>query len=88
MMYRSQVAGCGSYLPERVVENAEIAAHVDTSDEWIVERTGILRRHIAAPDEKTSDLAYAAARAALRGNSLSLSPPAIIMRHAGYPLSA
>jgi 3-oxoacyl-[acyl-carrier-protein] synthase-3 len=71
MMYRSQVAGCGSYLPERVVENAEIAAHVDTSDEWIVERTGILRRHIAAPDEKTSDLAYAAARAALRNADMS-----------------
>lgn len=65
MARRSLIAGCGGYLPARVVTNAELATRVDTSDEWIVERSGIHRRHIAAEDEKTSDLALAAARAAL-----------------------
>ena len=64
-MRRSVFIGCGSYLPERVVTNSELAASVDTSDEWIVERTGIRERHIAASGEKTSDLAIAAARSAL-----------------------
>jgi 3-oxoacyl-[acyl-carrier-protein] synthase-3 len=59
------VIGCGSYLPENIVTNAELAAKVDTSDEWIRTRTGIRQRHIAAPGEKTSDLAVKAARAAL-----------------------
>ena len=62
---RSVVLGCGSYLPERVVTNAELAARIDTSDEWIVQRTGIRERHIAADDEFTSHLAIKAARAAL-----------------------
>ncbi|MCP3465969.1 MULTISPECIES: beta-ketoacyl-ACP synthase III [unclassified Bradyrhizobium] len=62
---RSVVLGCGSYLPERVVTNAELAARIDTSDEWIVQRTGIRERHIAADDEFTSHLAIRAARAAL-----------------------
>jgi 3-oxoacyl-[acyl-carrier-protein] synthase III len=62
---RSVVLGCGSYLPERVVTNAELAARVDTSDEWIVQRTGIRQRHIAAEDEFTSHLGIKAARAAL-----------------------
>lgn len=62
---RSQVIGCGSYLPKTIVTNAELAAKMDTSDEWIRTRTGIHERHIAAPGEKTSDLATAAARAAL-----------------------
>lgn len=64
-MFRSQIAGCGSYLPERILGNEELAKTVDTSDEWIVSRTGIRQRHIAAPDQKTSDLAIAAAEAAL-----------------------
>jgi 3-oxoacyl-[acyl-carrier-protein] synthase III len=64
-MLRSVVLGCGSYLPERVLCNAELARTVDTSDEWIVQRTGIRQRHIAAPCEVTSALAIAAARAAL-----------------------
>jgi 3-oxoacyl-[acyl-carrier-protein] synthase III len=63
--FRSIIAGVGGYLPERVMTNAELAAKVDTSDEWIVERTGIHERHIAAEGEKTSDLALAASRAAL-----------------------
>ncbi len=62
---RSRIIGTGVYLPARVMENAELAAQVDTSDEWIVERTGIRRRHIAADGEFTSDLATAAAREAL-----------------------
>jgi 3-oxoacyl-[acyl-carrier-protein] synthase-3 len=56
---------CGSYLPEQILTNAELAARVDTSDEWIVQRTGIRERHIAAEGEFTSDLAIKAARAAL-----------------------
>src|ERR1700674_1335745 len=57
--------GCGSYLPARVLCNNELARTVDTSDEWIVQRTGIRERRIAAPGEVTSALAIAAARAAL-----------------------
>jgi len=57
--------GTGSALPDNVVTNAELAARIDTSDEWIIERTGIRQRHIAAPDETTASLAIAAAKAAL-----------------------
>jgi 3-oxoacyl-[acyl-carrier-protein] synthase-3 len=64
-MLRSVVLGCGSYLPTRVVTNEELARGVETSDEWIVQRTGIHQRHIAATGELTSDLAINAARAAL-----------------------
>ena len=62
---RSQIVGIGSYLPPDVVTNEDLARRVDTSDEWIVQRTGIRSRRIAAPDQKTSDLALGAARAAL-----------------------
>lgn len=65
MITRSLIAGTGSYLPEHIVSNAELAAKVDTSDEWIVERTGIRQRHMAAEGEFTSDLAYQAAIRAL-----------------------
>jgi 3-oxoacyl-[acyl-carrier-protein] synthase-3 len=64
-MKRSVVLGCGSYLPSRVLTNGELARTVDTSDEWIVQRTGIHERRIAATGEFTSDLALHAARAAL-----------------------
>jgi 3-oxoacyl-[acyl-carrier-protein] synthase-3 len=64
-MLRSVVLGCGSYLPSRVLANAELSRMVDTSDEWIIQRTGIRERHIAAEGETTSDMALAAARAAL-----------------------
>lgn len=63
-MLRAVVIGCGAYLPERIVTNAELAAMVDTSDEWIRERTGIVKRHIAAEGEVTSDLAVKAGRQA------------------------
>ena len=62
---RSVLLGCGSYLPQHVLTNQDLAKKVDTSDEWIVQRTGIRERHVAAPGEHTSDLALAAARAAL-----------------------
>ncbi|HKS61647.1 MAG TPA: beta-ketoacyl-ACP synthase III [Xanthobacteraceae bacterium] len=62
---RSVVLGCGSYLPERTVTNADLAKTVETSDEWIVQRTGIRERHIAADGEFTSDLGLKAAQAAL-----------------------
>jgi 3-oxoacyl-[acyl-carrier-protein] synthase-3 len=64
-MLRSVVLGCGSYLPSRVLSNAELSRMVDTSDEWIMQRTGIRERRIAAEGETTSDMALAAARAAL-----------------------
>ncbi|MGF1553776.1 MAG: beta-ketoacyl-ACP synthase III [Paracoccaceae bacterium] len=62
---RAVATGCGHYLPERVVTNEELAARLDTSDDWIATRTGIRRRHVAAEGELTSDLAANAARAAL-----------------------
>ena len=63
--YRAEVAGIGAYLPEQVISNDELAKRIDTSKEWIIERTGIHQRHIAADDEATSDLALNAAVAAL-----------------------
>ena len=65
MIRRSVIAGCGSYLPKNLVSNDELAKRVETSDEWIVRRTGISARHLAGPDEKTSDLALAAGQDAL-----------------------
>jgi 3-oxoacyl-[acyl-carrier-protein] synthase III len=62
---RSVVLGCGSYLPGRVLRNAELSRMVDTSDEWITQRTGIHERHIAADGETTSEMGLKAARAAL-----------------------
>lgn len=62
---RTAVTGVGSYLPEKVITNAELSETVDTSDEWIIERTGIRQRHKAADDQPTSDLAVEAAKRAL-----------------------
>jgi 3-oxoacyl-[acyl-carrier-protein] synthase-3 len=72
---RSIITGCGAHLPERIVTNAELAGRLDTSDEWIVERTGIRQRHIAADGELTSDLAIRAseealAAAAIKGSAI------------------
>jgi 3-oxoacyl-[acyl-carrier-protein] synthase III len=61
----ARISGTGGYLPERVLTNAELERMVDTSDQWIRERTGIRERHIAAPGETTSDLAEIAARRAM-----------------------
>ena len=66
MTMRAVVRGVGHYLPSRVVPNSEFEAIIDTSDEWIRTRSGIERRHFAAEGETTSDMAAAAARAALR----------------------
>lgn len=65
-MIRSKIIGTGSFLPQTILTNADLAKRVDTSDEWIRERTGIIQRHIAGEGEKTSDLAWAAGRAALK----------------------
>ncbi len=64
-MTGAQIIGTGSYLPERIVTNAELAQRIDTTDEWIVSRTGIRTRRIAAPGELTSEMAIHAARLAL-----------------------
>jgi 3-oxoacyl-[acyl-carrier-protein] synthase-3 len=69
----SRIAGTGSFLPERIVTNAELAKQVDTSDEWIASRTGIRQRHIAADGQTTCDLAYGAALAALESAGVQAS---------------
>ena len=70
MTLRAVVTGVGHYLPERVVPNSEFEATLDTSDEWIKSRSGIERRHFAAENEFTSDLATKAAQAALKDAGL------------------
>lgn len=65
MTRHAEIVGVGGYLPERVLSNADLERMVDTSDEWIVTRTGIRERRLASPDEATSDLAAAAARSAM-----------------------
>ena len=72
-MNYSKIAGTGSYLPERVMHNKEFEKLVDTSDEWIRERTGIKRRHIAADGETSSDMGLVAARAAIEASDISTS---------------
>jgi 3-oxoacyl-[acyl-carrier-protein] synthase-3 len=71
MARRSIVAGCGAYLPSRILTNADLAQKLDTSDEWIVQRTGIRERRIAADGEMTSDLAIRSAEAALKNAGMS-----------------
>jgi len=73
MNRRSIILGCGSYLPDQIVTNDDLSKRIDTSDEWIVARTGIRQRHIAPPEQTTSDLALKAAERALE--------------HAGIPAS-
>jgi 3-oxoacyl-[acyl-carrier-protein] synthase-3 len=70
---RTRVIGSGAYMPANIVTNDDLAKRVDTTDEWIRERTGIRQRHIVAEGEKTSDLALAAARAALADADLDAS---------------
>ena len=73
MTRRSFIRGTGSYLPKKVLTNADMSKIVDTSDEWIIERTGIRERHIAAEGELTSDIATAAAGAALEAAGMDVS---------------
>jgi 3-oxoacyl-[acyl-carrier-protein] synthase-3 len=70
-MFRSVVMGCGAYLPGKTVTNSDLAGIVDTSDEWIAQRTGIRERHIVEEGETTSDLALAATRRALDAAGLT-----------------
>lgn len=69
--YRSKVSGIGSYLPEKVLTNFDLEKMVDTNNDWIVERTGIKNRHIAADNQATSDLAYEASIKALKMANLT-----------------
>ncbi|HEY1077029.1 MAG TPA: 3-oxoacyl-ACP synthase, partial [Fontimonas sp.] len=70
-MTYSKIVGTGSYLPERIVTNQELESRISTSDEWIVSRTGIEARHVAADGELTSDLALNAARRAMDAAAVS-----------------
>ena len=65
-MIHSKIAGTGSYLPEKILKNADLEKMVDTTDEWIFSRTGIRERHIAAKGELTSDLALIASQKCYR----------------------
>ncbi|HEX3883972.1 MAG TPA: beta-ketoacyl-ACP synthase III [Stellaceae bacterium] len=85
MVFRSLVAGCGAYLPDQVLTNDELAARLDTSDEWIRQRTGIAERRIAAPGQLTSDLAVAAARRALDRAGMSGSDLDLIVLATATP---
>ncbi len=78
-MVRTRILGCGTYLPANIVTNTDLSKRIDTSDEWIRERTGIHRRHIAADNEWTSDLAVHAANAALSDAGLKVSDIDLIM---------
>jgi 3-oxoacyl-[acyl-carrier-protein] synthase-3 len=82
---RAVIAGTGSALPLRRVSNAELAAQVDTSDEWIVERTGIRFRHIAGPDETTATLATDAAKAALAAAGIAATDIDLIVLATATP---
>jgi 3-oxoacyl-[acyl-carrier-protein] synthase-3 len=85
MTIRSVILGTGSALPAKRVSNAELAERVDTSDEWIVERTGIRFRHIAGPDETTGTLAADAARAALESAGVEASSIDLIVLATATP---
>ena len=82
---RSIVRGVGGYLPVHVLTNAELAKRVDTSDEWIVQRTGIRERRIAADGEKTSDLGLAAAKAALKNAGIDAQAVDLIVLATSTP---
>jgi 3-oxoacyl-[acyl-carrier-protein] synthase-3 len=82
---RSVILGCGSYLPQRTLTNEELAGMVETSDEWIVQRTGIHERHIAADDEVTSDMALKAGRAALAAAGLEATAIDLIVLGTSTP---
>ena len=71
MSISSIILSTGSYLPEKILTNADLEKMVDTTDEWIVQRSGIRERRIAADDETTGDMAIAAARKALEAGAVS-----------------
>ncbi len=76
---RSLIAGTGSYAPEKILTNADLEKMVETSDQWIVERTGIRERHVAAPEQATSDLALVAAQRALEDAGLAAADVEMIV---------
>ncbi len=82
---RSVVLGSGGYLPAKILTNDDLASMVDTTDEWIQQRTGIRQRHIAAPGEATSDLAIAAAERALANAGLRASDIDLIVMATSTP---
>ena len=84
-MIRSVVRGVGKSLPRRVLTNEELSRQVDTSDDWIVQRTGIRQRYIAGDDETTASLGEAAARAALKAANLSPSDIDLIVLATSTP---
>ncbi len=84
-MIRSVVIGCGSYLPENIVTNSDLEKTVDTSDEWIVQRTGIKQRHIAAEGETTADLGEKAALAALKNAGITIADIDLIILATSTP---
>lgn len=93
MAQRSHIAACGAYLPPRIVTNHELARTLETSDEWIRQRTGIAERRIAEPGELTSDLAVKAAeralsRAGMNGNDLDLIVVATATPDNTFPATA
>ena len=84
-MIRSVVQGCGAYLPERIVTNDELARKMETSDEWIRQRTGITQRHIAADGEFTSHLALKASERALAHAGVKVSDLDLIVLATATP---
>ena len=85
MSVKSVIAGVGSALPKRRVDNAELAERVETSDEWIIERTGIRTRYIAAEGETTASLATDAARTALSAAGVDASDVELIVLATATP---
>jgi 3-oxoacyl-[acyl-carrier-protein] synthase III len=85
MALRSQIVGCGAYLPEQVLTNDDLAARLDTSDDWIRQRTGIGERRVAATGELTSDLAVSAAHRALDDAGMSGSDLDLIVLATATP---
>ncbi len=81
----SKIAGTGGYLPERIMSNKELEKSLDTSDEWIRERSGIKRRHIAAENETTSDMALAAAKKAIEAAEIEASEIDLIILATSTP---
>ena len=84
-MRRSQIIGFGSYLPKKIVTNDDLAKKLNTSDDWIRQRTGIEQRHIAADDELTSDIATNAARTALKDAGLGADAVDLIILATATP---
>ncbi|MBB44271.1 MAG: 3-oxoacyl-ACP synthase [Rhodospirillaceae bacterium] len=85
MFYRTILSGCGAYLPERIVTNKELSKTLETSDEWIQQRTGICERRIADNNELTSNLAVNAARNALENSGVSVSEIDLIVLATATP---